>query len=275
MSRTASRRPLAFLAAISRRFGEMRTLQTAGALSFTTLLAIVPLLTVALWGSSSVPALAETLAAFERFLAAQLLPEGALGARVPGSIGEFTGNAARLGTVGLGFLLLVAVMLLLTVEDTLNRIFAVVHRRSLLRRLLVYAVLLALGPVLVGAGLTMTTYLLGASFGLLELDEASRTALGVLPFAFTCGALTLLYFLAPFRRVDAGHALLGGLFAAALFELAKRGFALFIAKFPTYTLVYGAFAAVPMFLLWLYLSWLVVLTGAILTAQLTETGGKA
>lgn len=275
MSRIASRSPLAFLAAMARRFGEMRTLQTAGALSFTTLLAIVPLLTVAVWGASGVPALADALAEFERFLASQLLPAGALDDRVPGSIGEFTGNAARLGTVGLGFLLVVAVMLLFTVEDTLNRIFAVARRRSLLRRLLVYAVLLALGPGLIGAGLTMTTYLLGASFGWLDLDGASRTALGVLPFAFTCVALTLLYFLAPYRRVDAGHALLGGVFAAALFELAKRGFALFVAKFPTYTLIYGAFAAVPIFLLWLYLSWLVVLAGAMLTAQLTETGDQA
>lgn len=275
MSRTASRRPVAFFAAMARRFGEVRTLQTAGSLSFTTLLAIVPLLTVALWVSSGVPAFAEALAAFERLLAAQLLPEGALGARVPRSIGEFTGNAARLGALGLGFLLVVAIMLLLTVEDTMNRIFAVDRRRSLLRRVLVYAVLLALGPVLIGAGLTMTTYLLGASFGLLDLDEASRTSLGVLPFAFTFVALTLLYFLAPYRRIEPGHALLGGLFAAALFELAKRAFALFVAKFPTYTLIYGAFAAAPMFLLWLYVSWLVVLAGAILTAQLTLTGDAA
>lgn len=275
MSRTEPRRPLAFVAAMARRFGEVRTLQTAGSLSFTTLLAIVPLLTVALWVSSGVPAFAEALAAFERLLAAQLLPEGALGARVPRSIGEFTGNAARLGALGLGFLLVVAIMLLLTVEDTMNRIFAVDRRRSLLRRVLVYAVLLALGPVLIGAGLTMTTYLLGASFGLLDLDEASRTSLGVLPFAFTFVALTLLYFLAPYRRIDPGHALLGGLFAAALFELAKRAFALFVAQFPTYTLIYGAFAAAPMFLLWLYVSWLVVLAGAILTAQLTLTGDPA
>jgi membrane protein len=166
-------------------------------------------------------------------------------------------------------------MLLVTVEDTLNRIFAVTRRRSLLRRLLVYSVLLALGPVLIGAGLSMTTYLLSASFGLLDLNEASRMALGVLPFAFTCVALTLLYLLAPYRRIDPGHALLGGLFAAALFELAKRGFALFVVKFPTYTLIYGAIAAVPMFLLWLYLSWVVVLTGAILTAQLNATGDEA
>lgn len=275
MRRTEFRSPLAFVTAMARRFGDVRTLQTAGALSFTTLLAIVPLLTVALWAFSGIAAFAEVLAAFERFLAAQLLPEGMLGARVTGHIGEFRGNAARLGALGLGFLLVVAILLLLTVEETLNRIFAVTRPRPLLRRLLVYAVLLALGPVLIGASLTMTTYLAGASIGLLDLGEAARTALGVLPFAFTCVALTLLYFLGPYRRVEPGHALLGGLFAAALFELAKRGFALFVAKFPTYTLIYGAFAALPMFLLWLYLSWLVVLIGATLTAQLTASADRA
>lgn len=272
MSRTASRRPVVFFAAMGRRFAEVRTLQTAGALSFTTLLAIVPLLSVALWVSSGIPAFAEALAAFERFLAAQLLPEGTLGARVPRSIGEFTGNAARLGALGLSFLLVVAVMLMLTVEETLNRIFAVARGRSLWRRILVYLVLLALGPVLVGAGLSMTTYLLGASFGLLELSEAAHAPLALLPFVLTFAALALLYFLAPYRRVAPRHAVMGGLLAAALFELAKRGFALFIAQFPTYTLIYGAFAALPMFLLWLYVSWVVVLAGAILAAQLTLTG---
>jgi membrane protein len=275
MSRTASRRPVAFVAAMARRFGEVRTLQTAGSLSFTTLLAIVPMLTVALWASSGVPAFADAMVAFERFLASQLLPEGTLGARVPRSIGEFTGNAARLGTFGLAFLLVVAILLLRTVEDTMNRIFAVERRRSLLRRLLVYGLLLAIGPVLIGAGLTLTTYLLGASLGLLDAEAAASAPLGFLSFVFTFVALTLCYFLAPYRRVDPAHAMLGGLLAAGLFELAKRGFAVFIAQFPTYTLIYGAFAAVPMFLLWLYVSWLVVLAGAILTAQLTLTGDPA
>ncbi len=275
MSRTELRSLPAFCAALARRFGDIRTLQTAGALAFTTLLAIVPLLTVALWVFGGIPALGDVLAAFERFLAAQMLPEGSLGARVTDRIDEFRGNAARLGVLGLGFLLGVAVLLLLTIEETLNRVFAVTRRRSLLRRLLVYAVLLALGPVLIGASLTMTSYVAGASIGLLDLGEGARTALRVLPFAFTCAALTALYFLVPNRRVAPGHALLGGLFAAALFELAKRGFVLFIAEFPTYTLIYGAFAALPMFLLWLYLSWLVVLVGATLTAQLTMDAERA
>lgn len=275
MSRIASRGPIAFLAAATRRFREDRSVQTAGSLTFTTLLALVPLLTVVLWLSSTFPLLEKAVDALERTMVAQLLPDGAGSAHVTREIGQFADNAARLGVLGLGFLVIVALMLMLTVEDTLNRIFGVAGRRALLRRLLVYTLLIALGPVLIGASLSMTSYVVGASLGYLDLGAHARLILGLLPFGFTCAALTLLYLVVPYRRVDAGHALLGGLFAAAVFELAKRGFALFITKFPTYTLIYGAFAAVPLFLLWVYVSWLVVLVGATLTAQLTATGGKA
>lgn len=275
MSRIASRGPIAFLAAAIGRFRDDRSVQTAGSLTFTTLLALVPLLTVALWLSSTFPAVDRAIDALERTMVAQLLPDSAGSAYVTREIGLFADNAARLGALGLGFLVLVALMLMLTVEDTLNRIFGVAGRRPLLRRLLVYAALIALGPMLIGASLSMTSTLVGASLGYLELDAHARMILGLLPFAFTCAALTLLYLVVPYRRVDAGHALLGGLFAAAVFELAKRGFALFITEFPTYTLIYGAFAAVPLFLLWVYVSWLVVLVGATLTSQLTATGGKA
>jgi membrane protein len=114
----------------------------------------------------------------------------------------------------------------------------------------------------------MTSYLVASSFGLLDLGKLAETVLGLLPFVFTCAALTLLYVLVPYRRVELRHAVTGGLVAGVLFELAKRAFALYLAKFPTYTLIYGAFAAFPLFLLWLYVSWVVVLFGATLTAVL-------
>lgn len=275
MSRFASRGPIEFLAGAYRRFREDRGAQTAGSLTYTTLLGLVPLLTVVLWLSSTHAAFEQAVDALQRYMVAQLLPEGAGSARVTRQIGVFADNAARLGSVGLAVLVPIALMLMLTIEDALNRIFGATRRRPLLRRLLISAAMLAFAPLLVGASVSMTSYLVGASFGLLDLDAPARMVLGLLPFAFTCAALTLLYLLTPYQRVDAGHALLGGLFAAAVFELAKRAFALFITQFPTYTLIYGAFAAVPLFLLWVYVSWLVVLVGATLTAQLTATGGKA
>jgi membrane protein len=128
--------------------------------------------------------------------------------------------------------------------------------------------MLTLGPVLIGTSLSITSFLVGSSLGMLDLGAFAKTALSMLTFVFTCAALTILYLVVPFRHIEARHALAGGIVAGIIFEIAKRGFALFVAKFPTYTLVYGAFAAFPIFLIWLYLSWIVVLFGATLTAML-------
>jgi membrane protein len=127
---------------------------------------------------------------------------------------------------------------------------------------------LTLGPVLIGGSLSMTSFAVAASLGKLNLNLVADAVLRVLPFLFTCAALTMLYAVVPYRRVELQHALAGGILAGIAFELAKRGFALYLARFPTYTLIYGAFATVPIFLVWLYLSWLVVLAGATITAML-------
>jgi membrane protein len=132
----------------------------------------------------------------------------------------------------------------------------------------VYWAVLTLGPVLIGTSLSITSFLVGSSLGMLDLGALAKAALGLLTFLFTCAALTMLYLVVPFRRIEVRHALAGGIVAGVIFELAQRGFALYIAKFPSYTLIYGAFAAFPIFLLWLYLSWVVVLFGATLTAML-------
>ena len=131
-----------------------------------------------------------------------------------------------------------------------------------------YWAVLTLGPVLIGASLSMTSFAVGASLGLLQLGYVADLILAVLPFVFTCAALTLLYGLVPNRRIELRHALMGGILAGIAFEFAKRGFAIYLARFPTYTLIYGAFATIPIFLVWLYMSWVVVLAGATLTAML-------
>ncbi len=265
MRRTAQRL-LEFFLALVRRLHEDRGLQTAGSLTFTTLLALVPLITVALALSSAFPAFDHAIESLGRFVSAQLLPEGS--ARVTRQFGTFADSAARLTTLGLVFLAVVALMLMLTVDEVLNRIFRVQRRRHLAQRIVVYWAVLTLGPVLIGASISITSFLVGNSLGMLDLGEFARAALGLLTFLFTCAALTMLYSVVPFRRIEFRHALAGGVVAGVIFELAKRGFALFVAKFPTYTLVYGAFAAIPIFLIWLYVSWVVVLFGATLTAML-------
>src|SRR3970040_614638 len=129
-------------------------------------------------------------------------------------------------------------MLVLPVDEVLNRIFRVQRRRMLAQRLLMYWAVLSLGPLLIGASLSMTSFLVGNSLGFLDLGWLTRAVLGLLPFLFTCAALAMLYLVVPYGRIAVLHALIGAVVAGLLFEAAKRAFALYIAKFPTYTLFY-------------------------------------
>jgi len=266
MSRAEPRALLEFCLALLRRFKEDRGIQTAGSLTFTTLLALVPLVTVAVALSTAFPVFDQAMEALAGYVSGQLLPEG--GAKVTQQFSAFAAKAGRLTAIGIAFLAVTALMLILTVDEVLNRIFRVQRRRVLAQRLLMYWAVLSLGPLLIGASLSMTSFLVGSSLGFLDLGWLTRGVLGLLPFLFTCAALAMLYLVVPYRRIDPRHALAGAVIAGLLFEAAKRGFALYIAKFPTYTLIYGAFATLPIFLLWLYLSWMVVLFGATLTAML-------
>lgn len=266
MRRPDIRALLEFCLALARRFRDDRGIQTAGSLTFTTLLALVPLVTVALAMSTAFPVFDQAMEALGRYVSGQLLPDG--GAKVTQQFTAFAAKAGRLTAVGLAFLAVTALMLILTVDEVLNRIFRVQRRRALAQRLLMYWAVLSLGPLLIGASLSMTSFLVGSSLGVLDLGWLTRGVLGLMPFLFTCAALGLLYLVVPYRRIDVRHALVGAVVAGVLFELAKRAFALYIAKVPTYSLIYGAFATLPIFLLWLYLSWVIVLFGATLTAML-------
>jgi membrane protein len=247
-----------FCIAVARRFYEDRGTQVAGSLSFTTLLSIVPLLTVALALSTAFPVFDEAITTLQLFLFENFLPEAAGLEAISDQIVAFSEQAGRLTAIGLIFLFITAVLLMRTIDDALNRIFRVRRRRPLGQQVVMYWSVLTLWPVLIGTSLSMTTFLVGETSRLLRL----------VPFVFTWAALTVLYILVPYRYVDFRHAALGALLAGVAFELAKRAFALYLANFPTYTLIYGAFATLPIFLVWMYVSWLVVLAGAVFTAML-------
>ena len=257
-----------FFLAMVTRFREERATQTAGSLTYTTLLSLVPLFTVALSITTAFPVFDEWIGSLQLFILENVLPDTPAVETVIGQINSFTQNAARLTAIGIIGFVVTAVMLMLTVDNALNRIFRVQRRRTILQNIFIYWAVITLGPLLIGASLSGTYMALRHSLGALQLDLAADAMLGVVPFVLTCAALTLLYGVVPARRVDWRHALLGGLLAGIAFELAKRGFAIYLSKVPTYTLIYGAFATIPIFLIWLYLSWLVVLTGAIFTAML-------
>lgn len=255
-----------FLVAAYNRMLEDHCLQVAGSLTFTTLLALVPLVTVALALVTAFPVFSEFTNGVDEWLADNVLPEQ-IASAVTRYLAEFSGAAARLTAVGIVFLAFTALTTMLTVDRAFNQIFRVGHERPIAQRLLTYWAVLTLGPILIGLSVSMTSYLVSASLGFAKgVPGVGSLLLGVVPVVLTSIAFTLLYIWVPNRRVRARHALVGGIVAGVLFELMTRGFGFYISRFPTYTAIYGAFAAVPMFLLWMYLSWVVVLLGGTVTA---------
>ena len=270
MIKNAWRHLAVFGLALPRRLFQDRLTQAAGSLTYTTLLSIVPLLAVALAFSTAFPAFDRVMDTLRDYLVKNFLPDARGVHVVVNQLNSFAAGAGRLTGVGLAVLGVTAVMLMLSIDDIVNRIFRVERKRSLAQRITMYWAVLTLGPLLIGAGLSMTSALAANSFGILTLDELAQTALRVLPFLLTWGALTVLYVMVPNRPVPWMPALAGGLLAGTVFEVAKRGFAHFVSGMPTYTLVYGAFAALLIFLVWVYVSWLTVLIGATFTATLIE-----
>ena len=270
MSKARKTPPLTALVLLAwRRFGEERCPQIASSLTFTALLAIVPILTVALTLISVFPVFRDLMQTVERFLVRYMLPEPA--ALVAGYSEQLAENAARLTTFGIAFVFVMAIIVLLTIDRAFNQIWRVPRPRSTTQRVLIYWVLLTVGPPLVGASLSVTYWLVGKSLGLVRgMPIAAEVMLDVVPLLLTATAFTLAYITIPNQRVLVRDALTGGLLAAIAFEAMKRGFAFYITQFPTYKLVYGAFASVPIFLLWIYLSWLVVLIGAVTAAVMPE-----
>jgi len=262
------RRLLRFVLGLVQRFVEDHGVQTAGSLTFTTLLSIVPLLTVALSLATAFPVFREGTEALQNYVVQNFLPEAGGAKVIVAQINEFTAKAGQLTAIGLAFLGVTAIMLMLTIDESMNRVFRVHRPRPLAQKLLMYWGVLTLGPVLIGMSLSLTTFLVGASLGLMRMGTLAHDILRGVPFLFTWAALTLIYLVVPNRRIVLWHALVGAFCAGVAFEATKRGFALYLENFPTYTLIYGAFATLPIFLLWVYVSWLIVLIGATITAML-------
>ena len=249
----------------ARRAREVRLAQVAGSLTFTSTLSIVPLLAVALSAFAVFPLFAEYRAAIEKTLLRELLP-AQFSSTILRYLNDFAANAAGLTAWGLLLLAVTALLMIHTVDRVLNDIWKVHARRSVMARVLVYWTLLTLGPLAIGASLSATADMLGMAGA--PLDRASgplRAALDLLPFLIGGLALAALYVLVPYRRVDWHDALIGGFVASALGELLSWGFGLYI-RTGSVAGIYGAFSAVPLFLLWVYLSWYAVLFGAAIAA---------
>jgi membrane protein len=254
-----------------RRARQERLAQIAGSLTFTTVLSIVPLLAASFALFTRFPVFKQLEKAIEEYLLKSLLPVE-ISRTVLKYLNQFAENASGLTWLGSLFVLLAAVAMLLTVENALNQIWNVKRRRPLFKRVGLYVLMLAVGPPALGASLWATSYALSASMGWIgTVPPSVRFVLTLGPVLVSALALTALFYFVPNTRVRRRDALVGGLLASAAFELGKRGFAAYVLKVPTYKAVYGAFAAVPVFLLWIYFSWLVTLTAALITANLART----
>ncbi|OGA22472.1 MAG: hypothetical protein A3I02_03245 [Betaproteobacteria bacterium RIFCSPLOWO2_02_FULL_67_26] len=267
--------PLVDLARMAwRRFDEQRCLQIASSLTFTALLAIVPIITVGLTLISAFPVFREFMLHIQQFLVSNMLPESA--ESIAAYAEQFADNAAKLTAVGIVFLFVTAMIVLQTIDRSFNQIWRVPRRRTTVQRIFIYWALLTVGPLLIGASLSLTSWLVSLSLGLVkDIPYAAVAVIKTAPVLLTGCAFALLYATLPNRRVLVRDALTGGFLAAFAFEGMKQGFAIYVTHFPTYKLVYGAFASVPVFLLWIYLSWLVVLLGAVMAAVLPEWRERA
>jgi membrane protein len=259
-----------FARLVLQRLHEDRCNRVAGELSFTTLLALVPLTTVSIAVLSLFPVFETWMHTAQQFIYGNFVP--AAGDAVSQYLQQFAANAGRLTVWGLLFLIVTALLLMATIEHAFNDIWHVTQPRKRIYRFLGYWAVLTLGPILIGLSLSVTSYLLAPPLfaGPPGAQGLRAVILAIAPTVFEVAAFMLMYVVVPNQRVRWRHALIGSIVAAVLFEVAKRGFAWFVLSFATYRVIYGALAALPMFLVWIYLSWMVVLLGAVVVAALPE-----
>jgi membrane protein len=248
-----------------KRFFKEQYTYRASALAFTTLLSLVPLLTVIVFLVTKFPVFNKINQLAQSYILDNFIP--ASNTTIQFYLNNFTYQASHLPSLGIIFLLLTAMMLILTIEHTLNDIWDVRWKKRRIFSLMVYWIVLMLAPLLIGAGIFLSTYLFSLSWISSATHELGLKTplLSSLPLLVNTVIFSLLYIVVPNFNVHWRDGLCGGFIAAGIFELAKIGFAFYLKQFPSYELIYGALAAIPIFLLWLYISWLIILFGALIT----------
>ncbi|MBP6483645.1 MAG: YihY family inner membrane protein [Rhodoferax sp.] len=250
------------------RFREDRLGLTASSLTFTTTIALVPFITVALAVFTAFPMFAKFQDVLQKWLIESLVPDN-IARQVLGYLNQFAGKASKLGAVGLAVLLGTALALVFTIDRTLNTIWRVRTARPFAQRVMIYWAAITLGPVLLAGSLSMTSYAVSLSKGVVgAMPGGVSLLLELLQFALMGAGMAALFRYVPNTHVRWGHAWIGGLFVSGGIEIAKKGLALYVSTVPTYSAVYGAFATLPILLIWIYVAWVIVLLGAALTAYL-------
>lgn len=251
---------------VAKRFNSDHCFSTAASLSYTTLLALVPFATVVFSALALLPVSEGWADVIEKFLFDNFVP--ATGETVRQYFHEFSTQAGKLTALGLLFLLFSSLTLLATIEDAFNAIWKVSKGRNWFQRVLIYWALLTMGPILIALSLSMSSALLSMSF---LSDQAivanfTSTLLRYLPSLLEFLAFMLFYQSIPNVEIRFTESLTGAVVATLLFELTKFGFGYWILHFNSYERIYGALATIPVFFVWIYLCWLVLLIGALICA---------
>ena len=253
------------------RFNQNKLTQAAGYLTYSTMLAIVPLIMVVFSIFSAFPVFNEVTGALKAFIFTNFAPSAS--DMVGQYIDEFVNNSKKMSAVGIISLIVVALMLINSIDRTLNSIWHDTETRPIFTSFAIYWLILTLGPLLVGVSIAASTYV-KAMFESAANFSFGLKLLSLVPFLSTWFIFTMIYMVVPNKKVSIKHSAAGALIAAVFFTLGKQAFAWYIVTFPSYQLIYGAMATLPIMLLWIQLSWTVVLLGAQLAAVLAEVRWK-
>jgi len=241
----------------------------AGYLSYVTLMSLVPLMVVMLSVMTAFPIFSEIKGTIEGFVYSNFVPTS--GDVVQHHITGFVSNASKMSVIAVTFLFLFALLLISAIDKSFNKLWKVNGKRRLVTAFSMYWMVLTLGPILVGSSIVVTSYIVSlVSLGDYDVFGLANIFLRLLPMLASIGAFLILYMVVPNKTVVFRFALSGAVVAAILFELAKKGFAFYVTQLPSYQAIYGALGTIPILFLWVYLSWLVTLIGAVFTVSLQE-----
>jgi membrane protein len=251
-----------------RRLEEESLPQVAGSLTFNTVLSLVPVLTIALAIFTSFPIFETFRTSLQAYFVQSLIPHS-IASTINDYLGMFAAKASRMSAVGAIVLLLTTAATMALIDRTFNNIWRVKTKRSWVKSIAAYWTIVTLGPLLIGVSITVTSHVLRATdWVVMSLPFVNAFFYTGVSVALTTVAFALLYTVIPNRFVDWRDAAWGGFLAAIAFEIAKRIFAIFLSHFSSYTMIYGALAAVPIFLIWIYVSWFIILVCAVIVSAL-------
>lgn len=246
---------------------------TAGYLAYVSITSLVPLLVVMFSVMTAFPLFSDFRESMESFVYGNFLPTS--GDLIKDHMTGFVNNASKMSVVALSFLFLFALLLMSAIDKCLNNIWKIKEKRRLIVSFSMYWLVLTLGPVLISMSLALSSYILS----LVSVEQVATAGIGstflfILPFVVSVIAFCFLYLAVPNKDVPFKYALVGACFAAILFEVAKKAFAFYVLQLPSYQAIYGALAMIPILFLWVYLSWVIVLSGAVLTVSIQHEAEK-